>query len=83
MKPTIGRIVHYQSYNEGGKCAYASIITQINPDGTVELTTFGPNSLYYQHNVAYSEAPKEKHWNWPPRDAGVNGNMFDHIEDAE
>lgn len=65
--PTIGRTVHYQSYNEKGECAYASIITAINDDGSVELATFGPNSLYFQHGKNYSETPKENHWNWPPR----------------
>lgn len=67
QKPTVGRTVHYQSYNERGKCAYAAIITQVNDDGTVELVTFGPNSVYFQHAVPYSEEPKESHWSWPPR----------------
>lgn len=67
MQPSVGRIVHYQSYNEKGACAYAAIITQVNEDGTVELATFGPNSLYYQHGVSFSETPKESHWSWPPK----------------
>jgi hypothetical protein len=67
QKPTVGRMVHYQSYNEKGECAYAAIITQVNEDGTVELATMGPNSLYFQHKVAFSETPKPSHWNWPPR----------------
>lgn len=65
MKPTIGRVVHYQSYNENGACAYAAIITQVNEDESVELATFGPNSVYFQHNVKQAEVPTESHWNWP------------------
>lgn len=67
MEPTVGRIVHFQSYNEKGECAYGAIITQVNEDGTVELATFGRNSLYFQHSVPQSEEPKESHWNWPPK----------------
>lgn len=64
---TVGRIVHYHSYNEKGACAYGAIVTQVNADGSVELCTFGPNSVYFQHGVNYSEAPKEGHWSFPPR----------------
>lgn len=67
MKASIGRIVHYQSYNEKGSCAYAAIISQVNPDGTVELATLGPNSLYFQHSVPFSEEPTPSHWSWPPK----------------
>lgn len=78
--PSIGRVVHYQSYNENGECSYAAIITQINSEvkgvpgdhgsdrqETVELVTFGPNSVYFQHKVPFSEQPKPSHWSWPPR----------------
>jgi hypothetical protein len=67
IKPTVGRDVHFQSYNENGECHYAAKVTQVNEDGTLELATFGPNSLYFQHKVPYSEVPKAGHWNWPPR----------------
>lgn len=66
QKPTVARMVYYYSYNEKGECAYASIVTQINEDETVELVTFGPNSIYFQHNVPYSEEPKASHWSWMP-----------------
>jgi hypothetical protein len=65
--PSVGRMVHYQSYNEKGACAYAAIITQVNADGTVELATFGPNSVYFQHAVKFSPEPLASHWSWPPR----------------
>ena len=67
MKPTVGRTVHFQSYNEKGECAYAAIITQVNEDGTVELATMGPNSLYFQHKIPFCETPLAGHWNWPPK----------------
>jgi hypothetical protein len=67
QKPSVGRIVHFQSYNENGECAYAALITQVNADGTVDIATFGPQSFYWHRNVAFSEAPKPSYWNWPPR----------------
>ncbi len=66
MKATIGRIVHF--HEEGGP--YPSLVTAINPDGSLELATFGKNSLYFQHNVAEVPAvgPMKGCWSWPPRE---------------
>jgi hypothetical protein len=46
-KPSVGAAVLF--HEEGGP--YASIVTARNPDGTLELVTFGRNSVYFQHNV--------------------------------
>lgn len=71
QKPSIGRTVHYAPPQEcvGPKslCLYPAIISQVNEDGTVELATFGPNSLYFQHKVAFAEALAPGFWSWPPR----------------
>lgn len=61
-------------------CLYPAIITQVNAavkgvhgdNGsdraeTVELATFGPNSLYFQHKVPFSPEPKPGYWFWPAR----------------
>ena len=71
QKPTIGRIVHFYPKQE---CItpetmekYASIISQVNENGTVELMTVGPNSIYFQHGISFSSSPKHGHWSWPPR----------------
>lgn len=61
-------------------CLYPAVITQVNPElkgvpgdsgsdvlETVELATFGPNSLYFQHKVPFSSEPKPGHWFWPAR----------------
>lgn len=81
--PTIGRTVHYTPPQEcvgpESLTKYPAIITQVNtvPEqkegegtdeiDTVELVTFGPNSVYFQHKVPYSTEPKSGHWNWPAR----------------
>ncbi len=86
VKPSIGRIVHFAPPSDcvGPKSptVYPAFITQVNevgplPEGcgtdqvdTVELTTFGPNSVYFQHKVPFSEEPKPGFWSWPPRRVG-------------
>ncbi len=71
VAPSVGRTVHFYPKQE---CItpdtmekYAAIITQVNQDGTVELATLGPNSLYFQHGVSYSDTPMHGHWTWPAR----------------
>ena len=85
MNPTVGRIVHFfpkHECKEDGPTKiekYASLVTQVNADGTLELATFGPNSLYFQHNVPMygqkvtmtHEHPEYAHawgWAWPARE---------------
>lgn len=55
---------------------YPAIVTQVNPPSdaagaaipeTCELATFGPNSLYFQHHIPFSETLKPGHWSWPAR----------------
>lgn len=83
MTPTPGRIVHFvppqECTAEKTLAFYPAIITQVNQDGSCELATFGPNSLYFQHNIqispavdgqaAYAEGtvPAPGCFNWPPR----------------
>ena len=73
--PTVGRMVHFFPKNEerhpGGVVFYASIVTQVNEDLTLELATFGPNSLYFQHHVpmfgqkfAATDEHPEGAWAW-------------------
>jgi hypothetical protein len=71
QKPSVGRIVLFEE--KGGP--YAAIITRVNDGsetpaslpGTVELATFGPNSVYFQHGVPYNAEAHTGTWRWPPR----------------
>lgn len=81
IRPSIGRTVHFTPPQEcvgpESLLKYPAIITQINPANilmadktlpeieTVELATFGPNSLYFQHKVPFAPVPTPGHWNWP------------------
>jgi hypothetical protein len=66
LKKLIGETVLYTPPQDcRGKTTldfYPAVITQINPDGTAELTTMGPNSIYFQHNVEYSEHQRPNTW---------------------
>lgn len=79
MKPTIGRIVHFAPPQDcKGKTTpyfYAAIITRAQQsEGTtdeanernysIDLATFGPNSLYSQHGIPFSEELRAGHWSW-------------------
>lgn len=48
--PQVGTDVLFNE--EGGP--YAAKVTATNKDGTVDLVTFGRNSVYFQHNVPYA-----------------------------
>ncbi len=72
MKPSIGRIVHYQKYGTPGGELKAepnpAIITKILNEETQECQLFViyPNGLYF-NPTPFSEEPKPGHWSWPPR----------------
>lgn len=81
MKPSIGRIVHYQSYGTpGGEYLpepRAAIITavecvQLNPGDeelteVVSLAVLNPTGMFFSPKLQFAEVPTPGHWNWPPR----------------
>lgn len=60
--PKIGDIVRF--HEEGGP--YAALVAAVNPDGSLELATFGKNSLYFQHGVKEVAVTSEQkgRWSW-------------------
>jgi hypothetical protein len=73
--PTVGRIVHYQSYGtpnaEYVSQARSAVITAVpygvvNTEGQVSLAVFNPTGLFFNDRVEYSENPKAGCWSWPP-----------------
>lgn len=79
MKVTIGRIVHFHAPSAcvgPGSVAgpYAALVTGLNENGTINLTTFGPTgSIYPQQNVSMGgpegATPTPGCWNWPPKES--------------
>ncbi|QWS68186.1 hypothetical protein SEA_VANLEE_69 [Gordonia phage VanLee] len=74
QQPTVGRIVHYQSYGTpGGEYlpeARAAIITEVGHgplEGDVGLCVLNPTGQFFNRDVPYAETPTPGHWNWPPR----------------
>lgn len=76
MKPSVGRIVHYQRRNlgfelgvEGSVESLAAVIVKVHEDDLVNLTVFTPDgATEAQTSVRYSDVPGEpRTWVWPPR----------------
>jgi hypothetical protein len=78
QKPSIGRIVHYQSHGSPNgqhpSEPRAAVITAVRTDGTapesagfVDLCVLNPTGMYFDRGTPFSETPKAGHWNWPPR----------------
>lgn len=70
-QPSIGRIVHYQSYGTpGGEYLpepRAAVITQILGEGEVGLCILNPTGMFFNPSIPFAESPTPGHWNWPPR----------------
>jgi hypothetical protein len=70
MKPTVGRIVHYQTViGEDTLLPLAAVVTETYSDNEMEAGLF---ILYvtehaFRQHIPFSETPKLGHWNWPPR----------------
>lgn len=76
MNPTVGRIVHFQTYGTPGgehpSEPVAAMITRIMEPadispGAVDLCVFYPNGLSFKQAVNQADEPTAGRWNWPPR----------------
>ncbi len=76
QKPSVGRIVHYQSFGTpGGEYlpkSRAAIITDEQTDNlsdpmTVSLCILNPTGQFFNTCVHYADPPKPGCWSWPPR----------------
>jgi hypothetical protein len=84
MKPTVGRIVHYQAYGTPGgehpSLPRAAIITAVHHQpktdteepgplsSSVDLCVLNPTGQFFNQGVPFSETPKPGCWSWPPRE---------------
>lgn len=71
-KPSVGRIVHYQSYGTPGgeykSLPRAAVITEVHGDAShVSLCILNPTGLFFNDSVQYDETAKPGTWRWPPR----------------
>lgn len=72
LKPSIGRVVHYQRYGSPGgehkpEPSPAIIVQVLNEESQqCQLAVFNPNGMYF-NATPYSPEPKPGHWSWPPR----------------
>ena len=83
--PSVGRIVHYQSYGTPGgeypSTCRAAIVTEVTAhpeaDGTVGLAVMNPEGMFFNRGVPHMEdaaagaGPNPGGtWHWPERVAG-------------
>lgn len=73
QKPTVGRIVHYY-VTDKDEVPLAAIVTFVSTvestDGVplVNLVVFDRDGgAFFPQGVAFSEAPQNRTWRWPPR----------------
>jgi len=74
-KPSVGRIVHYQSYGTPGgeytpqpRAAVVAAVVDGDPDETVDLVVLNPGGLFFNRcKHAPGDKPTPGCWNWPPR----------------
>lgn len=70
MAPSVGRIVHYQSFGTPGgefdSVPRAAVVAEVHEDNEVTVCVLNPSGIFF-NRVKYSEDPKPGHWNWPPR----------------
>jgi hypothetical protein len=77
MKPSIGRIVLFFPPTDEDREPYPAMVTRVHPgnddSGLVDLVTFGPSSIYFQHNIPGGDPARfppnavAGTWQWPPR----------------
>lgn len=79
QKPSVGRIVHYQSYGSPGgefqSVPRAAVITEVTapadapdqPSDTVGLAVLNPTGMFFNRGVQYDASGKPGTWRWPPR----------------
>lgn len=75
--PSIGRVVHYQSYGTpGGEYLpqpRAAIITTVHVDpingshDVVGLCVLNPTGMFFNDDVSFADVPTPGCWSWPPR----------------
>lgn len=73
MSPTVGRIVHFQTYGTPGgehpSEPIAAIVTAVHDSGVADLFAIYPNGTSHKTGVMHAPAdiPTPGYWNWPPR----------------
>lgn len=80
MRPTVGRIVHYQAFGTPGgeylSVPRAAVITEAVPgayptqesDYRVGLCILNPTGQFFNIDVPFNADGKPGTWRWPPRE---------------
>lgn len=71
MKPTIGRIVLYNSYAPHSLelTLLPALVQRVQPDGKLTLWVFGSSNVWVEVNVEKGEGLRT--WQWPKREIEI------------
>lgn len=71
MRPTIGRVVHFQPVGSRPPehAPRAALITALRDEGAVDLTVFDPQGFHFWRAVPFSPHRAPGRWSWPAREA--------------
>ena len=73
MKPSVGRIVHYQAYGTPGgefkSVPRAAVIAAVHDDEACDVVVLNPGGLFFNNGCKHApgDEPTPGCWNWPPR----------------
>jgi hypothetical protein len=75
MKPTIGRIVHYQAFGTPGgefkSQPRAAIVAEVHSAEEISVCVLNPSGIFFNRvKHAPNDEPTPGCWNWPPRTEG-------------
>lgn len=73
MKPTIGRIVHYQAHGSPNgqhkSLPRAAVVAGLTDnEDVVDLVVLNPNGLFFNNACKRDDAAAPGTWRWPPRE---------------
>lgn len=65
MKPTVGRIVHYQRATQDGSETLAAVIVKVHGDACVNLSVFDPDAFGVFGVQSCTIGTSDGMWQWP------------------
>jgi hypothetical protein len=83
QKPSKGRVVHFHTSTQRELSdsdkqqgiekvwrldVWPGIVTDVHDAGRIDIKTFGPSSIYDNHNVPYSSDGAPGTWRYPPHE---------------
>lgn len=82
--PTVGRMVYFKTRGSADgvfpPTNFASIITQVHDESSVDLVTFGVAGVRFEHGISNGQKPGQ--WDWMPFQKDQAARMASGTMDA-